>query len=172
MAAGRGERLWPLTETRPKHMLSRTKKPIIERTIEAIAEAGIRQVILVVRFKSETISERFGDGGKVNCEIEYVKQRTPRGTADAVAAAGDELKAEDRFLVMYGDDYYEKRVVKDFLAKAQLDEGISIATAPVEDSSPFGVIETKNGRVAKIREKLPKRTPEIVKAGLNLATQT
>src|SRR5207247_5290460 len=98
--------------------------------------------------------ERFGDGGKVNCEIEYVKQRTPRGTADAVAAAGDELKAEDRFLVMYGDDYYEKRVVKDFLAKAQLDEGISIATAPVEDASPFGVIETKNGRVAKMRENL------------------
>jgi len=172
LAAGRGERLWPLTETRPKPLLPIANKPIVERTIEAIADAGIRQVILVVGFKSETIRERFGDGGKVNCEIEYVKQRTPRGTADAVAAAGDELKAEDRFLVMYGDDYYEKRVVKDFLAKAQLDEGISIATAPVEDSSPFGVIETKNGRVAKIREKLPKRAPGLVNAGLYLMTKS
>ena len=172
LAAGRGERLWPLTETRPKPLLPIANKPIVERTIEAVVDAGIRQVILVVGFKSETIRERFGDGEKIDCEIEYVKQRTPRGTADAVAAADDELKAEDRFLVVYGDDHYEKRVVKDFLAKAHLDEGISIATARVEDSSQFGVIETKNGRVTKIREKLPKRIPGLVNAGLYLMTRS
>ena len=172
LAAGKGIRLWPLTETRPKPLLPLANKPILEHTIEALVDGGIRHVVLVVNYKGEKIREKFGDGSSLNCEIEYVKQKTARGTADAVAAAGDIVESEDRFVVVYGDDYFDKAGVKDFLVKAQSTDGISIATAKVEDASQFGVVESKSGRVTDIREKTLRKEPGIVNAGLYLMTKS
>ena len=104
LAAGKGERLWPLTETSPKPLLPIANKPIIQHTLEALVEAGIRQVVLVIGYKGDLVQERFGDGGSFKCEIDYVRQRTPRGTADAVATTHTKLKDEDHFVVAYGDD--------------------------------------------------------------------
>lgn len=170
LAAGKGERLWPLTETRPKPLLPIANKPIIQHTLEAIVDGGIRQIVLVISYKGEAIQEKFGDGSSFKCEIEYVKQQTPRGTADAVASASGKLKDEDRFVVVYGDDYYEKQAVKGFLVKADENEGITVATAKVEDASQFGVVEARNGRVTRIREKLLRREPGLVNAGLYMMT--
>ncbi len=172
LAAGKGDRLWPLTENRPKPLLPVANRPIIENTLEALVDAGIRQILVVIGFKGEAIRERFGDGASLKCEIEYVRQKIPKGTADAVAATGDKLKSEDRFLVVYGDDYYEKKAVKDFLASGQQNEGITVAAARVEDASQFGVVESKNGRVTGIQEKLLRREPGLVNAGLYFMTKS
>jgi UDP-N-acetylglucosamine diphosphorylase / glucose-1-phosphate thymidylyltransferase / UDP-N-acetylgalactosamine diphosphorylase / glucosamine-1-phosphate N-acetyltransferase / galactosamine-1-phosphate N-acetyltransferase len=172
LAAGKGERLWPLTETRPKPLLPIANKPIIQHTLEALVDAGVRQIVLVISYKAEAIRKKIGDGSAFKCEIEYVKQRTPRGTADAVATAGEKLKDEDRFVVVYGDDYYEKQAVKDFLVKAEENEGVTIATAKVNDASQFGVVQASNGRVTRIREKLLRREPGLVNAGLYLMTSS
>jgi len=172
LAAGKGERLWPLTETRPKPLLPIANKPIIQHTLEALVEAGIRQVVLVIGYKGDLVRERFGDGGSFKCEIEYVTQRTPRGTADAVATTHTKLKEEDHFVVAYGDDYYEKQAVKDFLARAGQNKSITMATAKVDDASQFGVVETSNGRVTRIREKLLQKEPGLVNAGLYLMTNS
>ncbi|MBO0888344.1 NTP transferase domain-containing protein [Candidatus Bathyarchaeota archaeon] len=172
LAAGKGVRLWPLTETRPKPLLPIANKPILEHTIGALVDSGIRQIVLVISYKGEKIREKFGDGSSLKCEIEYVKQKTPRGTADAVAAADDQVQSEDRFVVVYGDDYFDKAGVKDFLARAQSTGGISIATAMVEDASQFGAIESKNGRVTGIREKTLRTEPGLVNTGLYLMTKS
>jgi UDP-N-acetylglucosamine diphosphorylase / glucose-1-phosphate thymidylyltransferase / UDP-N-acetylgalactosamine diphosphorylase / glucosamine-1-phosphate N-acetyltransferase / galactosamine-1-phosphate N-acetyltransferase len=172
LAAGKGERLWPLTETRPKPLLPIANKPIIEHTIEALVDSGIRQIVLVISYKGDAVRERFGDGSLFKCEIEYVNQKTPKGTADAVASAGPVLKDEDCFVVVYGDDYYEKQAVKDFLAKADQNEGITMAAAEVDDASQFGVVEASNDRVTRIREKLLRKEPGLVNAGLYLMTDS
>jgi len=172
LAAGKGERLWPLTETSPKPLLPIANKPIIQHTLEALVEAGIRQVVLVIGYKGDLVQERFGDGGSFKCEIDYVRQRTPRGTADAVATTHTKLKDEDHFVVAYGDDYYEKQAVKDFLARAEQNKGISMATAKVDDASQFGAVEARNGRVTRIREKLLQKEPGLVNAGLYLMTNS
>jgi len=172
LAAGKGERLWPLTETRPKPLLPIANKPIIQHTLEALVEAGIRQVVLVIGYKGEVVRKRFGDGGSFKCEIEYVRQRTPRGTADAVATTRAKLEDEDHFVVVYGDDYYENQAVKDFLAGAGQNEGITLATAKVDDASQFGVVEARNGRVTRIREKPLRKEPGLVNAGLYLMTSS
>ncbi|HYY92108.1 MAG TPA: bifunctional sugar-1-phosphate nucleotidylyltransferase/acetyltransferase [Candidatus Dormibacteraeota bacterium] len=170
LVAGKGVRLWPLSETRPKPLLPIANKPILEHTIGALVDSGIHQIVLVINYKGEKVQEKFGDGASIKCEIEYVKQKRPRGTADAVAAAGDKLESEDRFVLVYGDDYYENDGVKNFLSKAQATEGVSIATAKVEDASQFGIVESKNGRVTGIREKTLRKGPGIVNAGLYLMT--
>jgi len=172
LAAGKGERLWPLTETRPKPLLPIGNRPILERSLEALVHSGIEKIVLVVNYKSEMVQERLGDGARIGCEIEYVKQKSPRGTADAVGAASEKLGGQDRFLVMYGDDYFDREAVKGFVANAEKNDGCTIGTTLVEDASPFGKIETKNGLVTAIREKVAKAGPGLVNSGLYAMSQS
>jgi len=166
LAAGRGERLWPLTEDIPKPLLPIANKPLLVRTLEALAGAGIRQIILVVGFRNEKIRDRLGKGETIGSEIRYVKQKTPKGTADDLGTCSKELQGEDTFLVVYGDDYYETSLPRTFLAKARRNKGIAIGTANVQDASRFGKIESERGLVTEIREKASKVGPGPVKAGI------
>ena len=172
LAAGRGERLWPLTEDTPKPLLPIANKPILERTLEALASAGIRQIILVMGFRNEKIRARLGRGKAIGSEIRYVNQKTPKGTADALGTCSKELQGEDTFLVVYGDDYYDTSVPRTFLAKARRNKGITIGTANVQDSSSFGRIQSRRGLVTEIREKASKAEPGSVNAGIYLMDQS
>lgn len=166
LAAGKGERLWPLTETKPKPLLPIANKPLLQRTAEALVGAGIRDLIVVVGYKSEKVREKLGDGASLHCRIEYVIQKTQTGTADAVSTAQTLLKGEGRFIVIYGDDYYERKAVERFVAKSHENSGITLATAKVDDASEFGTVESRNGKVLHIREKVPQHKPGIVNVGL------
>ena len=166
LAAGKGERLWPLTETRPKPLLPVANTPILEGTLSGLVEAGVRDIVLVVSYKEDMIRESLGDGSRLGCHVEYVKQKSPRGTADAVRSAKDKLVGEDGFLVVYGDDYYATDVFMQFVARAKKNNSITLATCKVDDPSPFGTIEVKNGRVMEIREKMARSGPGLVNAGI------
>jgi UDP-N-acetylglucosamine diphosphorylase / glucose-1-phosphate thymidylyltransferase / UDP-N-acetylgalactosamine diphosphorylase / glucosamine-1-phosphate N-acetyltransferase / galactosamine-1-phosphate N-acetyltransferase len=172
LAAGKGERLWPLTETRPKPLLPVGNKPILERTLEALVQTGIREVVLVVNYKAEMVQKRLGEGATIGCKIEYVRQKSARGTADAVRSAKERLVGEDKFLVIYGDDYYEKEALKGFVTKSANNDGVTIGTANAKDASQFGKIEARNGRVTEIREKSSKAGPGLVNSGLYLMNQS
>jgi len=172
LAAGRGERLWPLTEDNPKPLLPVANKSVLERTLNALVSAGVRQIILVVGFRNEKIRDRFGKGGAIGSELKYVKQRTAKGTADALGTCSKELQGEDRFLVLYGDDYYDASVPRTFLAKARQNKGLTIGTSRVQDASSFGKIESKRSLVTEIQEKASKAQPGQVNAGIYLMDQT
>ncbi len=172
LAAGRGERLWPLTEDTPKPLLPLANKAILERTCLALVSAGVRQIILVVGFRSEKIRDRLEKGEAIGAELNYVKQKTAKGTADALGTCSNELRGEDRFLVLYGDDYYDSSVPRTFLAKARKNKGITIGTANVQDASSFGKIQSKRGLVTEIQEKDSKAEPGQVNAGIYLLDQT
>ena len=172
MAAGRGERLWPLTEDTPKPLLPIANKPILERTLEALARAGVDQMVLVVGFRNEKVRDRLGKGEAAGAEVKYVRQKTAKGTADALGRCNKELQGEDMFLVVYGDDYYDTSVPRTFLAKARRNKGITIGTAIVQDASRFGEIESRRGLVAEIREKASKAESGQVNAGIYLMDQS
>src|SRR5260370_9099677 len=105
--------------------------------------------MLVVGFRSEKIRDRLGRGEVVGAELKYVEQKTAKGTADALGTCSNELRGEDRFLVLYGDDYYDTSVPRTFLAKAR-QKGITIGTADVQDASRFGTIQSNRGLVTHI----------------------
>jgi len=172
LAAGRGERLWPLTEDTPKPLLPLANKSVLERSLAALVSAGGRQVTLVVGFRSDKIHDRLGKGEAIGAELKYVTQKTAKGTADALGTCGNELRGEDRFLVLYGDDYYDTSVPRTFLAKARQNKGITIGTANVQDASRFGKIQSKRGRVTEIQEKTSKAEPGEVNAGIYLMDQS
>ena len=172
MAAGRGERLWPLTENRPKPLLPLANKSVLERTLAALVSAGVRQIILVVGFRGEKVRDRLGKGEAVGAELKYVRQKTAKGTADALGTCSNELRGEDRFLALYGDDHYDSSVPRTFLGKARRSQGISIGTADVRDASGFGKIQSKRGLVTEIREKDSRSEPGQVNAGIYLMDES
>src|SRR5215467_2291869 len=86
LPAGRGERLWPLAEKNPKHLVPIGGDPLVARTIKGLVKAGVREIIVLVRFEAEKIRGYLQDGSQFGCEIEYVKQKQLGGNADAVRA--------------------------------------------------------------------------------------
>jgi bifunctional UDP-N-acetylglucosamine pyrophosphorylase/glucosamine-1-phosphate N-acetyltransferase len=127
---------------------------------------------MVVGFRAEKIRDRLGKGEAIGSEIKYIKQKSAKGTADALGTCSNELKGEDRFLIVYGDDYYETSVPRAFLAKARLDKGITLGTANVQDASRFGKIQSKRGLVTEIEEKASEAEPGQVNAGIYLMGQS
>ncbi len=168
LAAGRGERFWPLTENRPKHLLPVGGTPVLERTLRSLSRAGIRDVVLVVGFRAERIREKFGDGRNVGCRITYVRQERIRGTADALNASRDQLEGEDQFITTYGDDYYQDEAMKRFVKKAARSEDMMMASAHVEDTSRFGSLSLKKGFVHSVNEKPDTKGSGRVNAGIYL----
>lgn len=134
--------------------------------MEALVYAGIREILLVVQFRSEKIREKIGSGERLGCRITYVRQERLGGTADAVDSCREKLREDSRFLVIYGDDYYHKDAIKRFVSVARRKRGIFMGTAETEDVYRFGSVEVSRGRVVDIREKVSAKRAGLVNAGL------
>lgn len=87
LAGGKGERLRPLTNTRPKVMVEVADKPILAWQIEWLKSHGITNFVLTVSYKYEVIQEYFGDGSKYGIEIDYSIEETPLGRGGAIKKA-------------------------------------------------------------------------------------
>jgi len=84
LAAGEGNRMRPLTYTRPKVMLPIANKPILEHLLLEAKQAGIKEFILVTGYHDEQVRDYFGNGAKWGVTIDYCNQRRQLGTADAL----------------------------------------------------------------------------------------
>jgi MurNAc alpha-1-phosphate uridylyltransferase len=105
LAAGRGERLRPLTDQCPKPLLPIGGKPIIEHTIQALANNGITEIIINVSYKGDLIQQALGDGKQLGANLSYSDEGL-----EALETAGGILRAlpffeEQPFLVVNGDIY-------------------------------------------------------------------
>ncbi len=147
LAAGRGERLWPLAEKNPKHLLP------------------IGGDVMVVQFEAEKIKNFFGDGQRLGCKIRYVKQKRLGGTADAVRTCENELEGQARFLIVYGDNYYNEKALDKFVSSSK-SEDMLMGAAEVRDPSRFGTLQVKKGNIVSIREKVAGGNVGVVNAGI------
>lgn len=103
LAAGRGTRLAPLTDDKPKPMLPIAGTPMIERILTNIAsQTPIREFVLITGYKAEAVESYFGDGSKWGWSMSYVAQPVPRGVGDAVNCGKAEV-GNSPFLMTYGD---------------------------------------------------------------------
>ena len=102
LAAGRGERLRPLTDSVPKAMVQAGGKPLITWHLERLAQAGYREAVINVSHLAERIVEVLGDGGRYGLRITYSREREPLETAVAQRlddALGEMRHVDHRFAV-------------------------------------------------------------------------
>ncbi|OOZ37133.1 N-acetylmuramate alpha-1-phosphate uridylyltransferase MurU [Solemya velesiana gill symbiont] len=112
LAAGRGERMRPLTDRTPKPLLEVAGKPLIHYHIEALLEAGIRELVINHAHLGDQIEDCLGDGSRFGVAIEYSEE--PAGALETGGGIFNALPllGEDPFLVVNGDvwsDYDFKR---------------------------------------------------------------
>jgi len=106
LAAGRGERLRPLTDTMPKALVEAGGKPLIAWHLERLAQAGIRDAVVNVSHLGERIVERIGDGGRYGLRLRYSRERERLETAGGIAHARG-LLGREPFLLVNADVYCE-----------------------------------------------------------------
>lgn len=87
LAGGKGERLRPYTNDRPKVMVEVAGKPIIAWQIEWLKSHGIKKFILTVSYKHEVVEQYFGDGSKFGIEVDYSIEDTPLGRGGGIKKA-------------------------------------------------------------------------------------
>jgi len=106
LAAGRGERMRPLTDAVPKPLLAVGGKPLIVRHIERLAEAGFRRLVINHAHLGAVIEERLGDGSAFGVTIQYSREGVALETAGGIVLALP-LLGDDPFVVVNGDIYCE-----------------------------------------------------------------
>lgn len=152
LCAGQGTRLHPLTLSRPKHLLPVGGRPVLDRVLESLADAGVREAVFVVAPEAEDLREFVADGSRWGMTACYAVQDSPRGLADAVGCAREHVEGE-RFIVYLGDNLLGEGVT-DFVADfAPSDAQASLVVKPVEDPRQFGVVVMEEGRATRLVEK-------------------
>lgn len=103
LAAGRGERLRPLTLETPKPLLSVGGKPLIVWHLERLASAGLREVVINTAWLGEQIEQALGDGRRFGLRISYSREGAPLETLGGIRRALPMLDDGGDFLVINGD---------------------------------------------------------------------
>jgi len=164
LAAGEGNRMRPLTYTRPKVMLPIANKPILEHLLIEVREAGIKEFVFIVGYHDEQVRDYFGNGRKWGVSIEYCIQRRQSGTADALRVV--EGVVDSNFLMINGDVLVKRRDIKSVAGS----EKTTVSVIEVADTKGLGLVEAKRGRVVRIHEKVEKPPSNLANAGLYLFT--
>ncbi len=112
LAGGRGTRLEPFTETNPKPMYVVSGKPFLEYLILQVKSFGIKDILLLVGWCSEKITDYFGDGSKWGVHIEYSTLPVENETGARLNKAYEEGKIKEEFLLMYCDNYCPINFIK------------------------------------------------------------
>jgi MurNAc alpha-1-phosphate uridylyltransferase len=122
LAAGRGERLRPLTDRLPKPLIEVGGKPLIVWHLERLAAAGFGEVVINLSHLGERIEQSLGDGREWGVALAYSKEPEPLETAGGLAFARARL-GEDPFLLVNGDVYCEHPLAA--LRARQLDSALA-----------------------------------------------
>ncbi|HDS74380.1 MAG TPA: spore coat protein [Firmicutes bacterium] len=154
LAGGTGSRLFPLTKVTNKHLLPVYDKPMIYHPIQALVNAGIRDIMLVTGGESAGDFLRLlGSGSEFGLKhLNYAYQEKPGGIAQALGLARDFI-GDDRFVVILGDNIVQKSIkhaVDGFQKQA---EGAKIMLAEVENPKAYGVARIENEKIVEIIEK-------------------
>ncbi|MEX2704904.1 MAG: bifunctional sugar-1-phosphate nucleotidylyltransferase/acetyltransferase [Candidatus Freyrarchaeum guaymaensis] len=169
LAAGEGTRLRPLTLTRPKQIFPIAGKPLLEHTLNALKNAGISDVLIVVGYLKEKIIEILGNGEKLGISITYAEQPEVLGTAHAASLA-ERFVGDQPFLLINGDVITKETTYQGLKNKFEREKPDAVlSVTQVLDPSKYGIVQTENGRVTKIVEKPSQTSPsDYVNAGIYL----
>ncbi len=153
LAGGAGTRLRPITHTSAKQLVPVANKPVLFYGIEALVEAGITEIGIVIAPETgQEIRDAVGDGSAFGASVTYIEQEAPLGLAHALLTAEDFL-GQDPFVMYLGDNLLRDGIVELAEAfRASQPEALILLTR-VEDPTAYGVAELDGDRVVRLIEK-------------------
>ena len=143
--------------TLAKHLIPVANKPVLVYGVEAIVDAGVREIGIIVGETREAIREAVGDGSAWGARITYIEQREPRGLAHAAAVAR-EFIGDEPFIMYLGDNLL-KEGLREFVETFRRNRpNALILLYEVPNPEQFGIAVLKDGKIARVMEK-PKPAP-------------
>jgi glucose-1-phosphate thymidylyltransferase len=155
LSGGKGSRLYPITYTNAKQLVPVANKPVLFRVIEAIHDAGIDQIGVVVGVddNARQIREAVGDGRQFGVAVTYIPQEAPLGLAHAVKIS-QKFLGDDRFVMFLGDNVIQGGI-SDLIRRFETSDWDSqVVLTAVDEPQHYGVAELdENGGISKLVEK-------------------
>jgi len=176
LSGGKGTRLRPITHTSAKQLVPVANKPVLFYGIEAMAEAGIEEVgIIIAPETGPEIEQAAGDGSRFGVRISYIVQDEPLGLAHAVLTA--EAFLDGSAFVMYlGDNLLQGGISELVAAFREHAPDALILLTPVPDPENYGVAELAEagpgavGSVVRLVEKPPEPATDLALVGVYMFT--
>lgn len=151
MAGGKGTRLRPYTEDCPKPMLPVSGKPLLEHIIDRAKSDGFSQFVLAIHYLGHIVEDYFGNGDRLQVQIDYLREQSPLGTAGALGLLNTWPEAP--FVVTNGDVltdiHYGELIDFHILHNAEA----TMAVRVHEWQHPYGVVHTKGVEIIRFQEK-------------------
>lgn len=151
MAGGKGTRLRPHTENCPKPMLLVDGKPMLEIIIERASREGFNHFIIAIHYLGHMIEDYFGDGSKWQVKIDYLREKTPLGTAGAIGLMSNVPDAP--FIVTNGDLISDVNYTEFLDFHTRHKASATMAVRLYEWEHPFGVVKINGVDIIGFEEK-------------------
>lgn len=158
LAAGKGTRMLPLTERRPKPLVPVLDRPMIEHIICGARDAGFDHLCLVVGYLGEMFRESLGDGSRLGVRLEYLWQEVAGGTGAATLLAQDFI-GDEPFFLSWGDIIVAPETYLNVARAWEQDRPDAVLSLNyVEDPWEGAAVYVEDGYIDRIIEKPPKGT--------------
>ena len=165
LSGGEGTRLRPITHTSAKQLIPVANKPVLFYGLEAMKEAGITEVGIIVGETRHEIEKEVGDGSLWGLKISYIPQEAPLGLAHAVLTA--EAFIGDEPFVMYLGDNIIRHGIKDLVDEFREQRpNAQILLARVPNPRQFGVAELEGQKVVRLEEKPKEPKSDLALVGV------
>lgn len=169
LAGGLATRLRPLTLVTNKHLLPIYNKPMIYYTLESMARAGIKEVLLTsTADHAGDFATLLGAGEQFGLRLYYAVQKNPKGGISDAIILAEEFAKDEKILVLLGDNIFGYNLKESVEAFNQKEKGAMVfgIEMPTE-SGQYGVIETDaEGKVISIEEKPENPKSKIAQTGI------
>lgn len=164
LAGGKGERLRPLTNDRPKPMVEVNGKPILSYQLEQLKKAGIEEVVFACSYQREALQKHMGSGEKYGIKAAFSIEETPLGRGGGIKKAMQELPKDWKNVVIANGDNLWKLDIAGLIKKHEERNAIAtIVVVPLK--SPYGIVEfNESDEILGFKEK--PILPHWVNAGI------
>src|SRR6185437_4747879 len=177
LSGGKGTRLRPITHTSAKQLVPVANKPVLFYGIEAMAQAGIEDIgIIIAPDTGPEIEQVAGDGAAFGVRLTYILQDEPLGLAHAVLTAHPFLR-ESPFVMYLGDNLLQGGITDLVAAFREHEPEALILLTPVPDPENYGVAELapappgETGRVVRLVEKPSQPETDLALVGVYMFTE-
>ena len=169
LSGGAGSRLRPITHTQAKQLIPIAGEPILFHAIDAIAEAGITDVGVVVGngTTADEVRTAVGDGSRWGVRVTYIEQSAPLGIAHAVSTAADFVRGSP-FLLYLGDNVLVEGVTRFVQGFERTRPDAQILLTRVPEPEHFGVAVLEGERIVRLVEKPKEFVSDVALVGVYL----